>query len=83
MNRLNERAELMGRMLETMGAMKHVPSGVQADMAMRSAAFRCISCTQTEACRKWLDSHPEGARKALPQCPNAPLFNSWTDSSTE
>ncbi|WP_103222323.1 DUF6455 family protein [Roseibium marinum] len=79
MKRLNERAELMGRMLETIGAMKHVPVGMQADQALRSAAYRCIYCTETETCKKWLNDHPEGADKALPNCPNASLFNSWTD----
>lgn len=79
MDRLNERAELMGRMLETIDAMKHVPVGVQADLAIRSAAYRCIHCTETETCRRWLDSHPDGADRALPECPNAPLFNSWLD----
>jgi len=80
MDRLNERAELMGRMLDTIGAMNHVPTGAHTDAALRSAAYRCINCSETEACRAWLESHPDGADEALPNCPNAPLFNSWIDS---
>ncbi len=80
MDRLNERAELMGRMLDTIGAMKKIPASAQTEAAFRSAAFRCISCKETEVCKKWLDSHPEGAGKALPECPNASLFNSWLES---
>ncbi len=77
MDRLNERAELMGRMLETIDAMKVVPTGLHADRELRSAAIRCINCTETESCRKWLDSHQGGADAPMPECPNAPLFESW------
>ena len=80
MDRLNERAELMGRMLDTIGAMKNVPVGYQADTDLRSAALRCINCGETEACQKWLEAHPDGAERALPECPNADLFNSWLDT---
>jgi len=79
MDRLNERAELMGRMLETIGAMKAMPTGAYTDAAMQRAAHRCINCTETEACRAFLKNHPEGADKALPDCPNAQLFNSWLE----
>ncbi|MEM9631823.1 MAG: DUF6455 family protein [Pseudomonadota bacterium] len=80
MDRLNERAELMGRMLETIGAMKNVPGGIQADIDMRAAAVRCINCQASNTCLEWLDEHPNGAQSALPECPNADLFNSWVDS---
>ena len=77
MDRLNERAELMGRMLNTIGAMKEVPSAAHSDAVIRAAAFRCINCSETESCRQWLDTHAEGAEQALSACPNADLFNSW------
>jgi len=80
MDRLNERADLMGRMLDTIGAMKQVPTGVHSDAALRSAAYRCINCSKTEACRAWLDQHPDGADRALPECPNAYLFNGWLEN---
>jgi len=80
MDRLNERAELMGRMLDTLGAMKHVPSGPQSGAALRSAAHRCLNCSHTDACRDWLENHPDGAERALPVCPNAQLFNSWLEN---
>ncbi|MCV0428232.1 MAG: DUF6455 family protein [Roseibium sp.] len=80
MDRLNERAELMGRMLDTIGAMKNVPVSMQADMDLRSAAFRCINCRETDTCMRWLEEHPDGAERALPECPNAELFNSWLDT---
>ncbi len=79
MDRLNERADLMGRMLETIGAMKKIPAGPPSKIAIRSAAFRCINCSETEKCKNWLDKHTDGADKALSECPNAHLFNSWLD----
>lgn len=80
MDRLNERAELMGRMLETIGAMENVPAGTQADIDLRAAAVRCINCRESGTCMKWLEEHPNGAQRALPECPNAELFNSWLDN---
>ncbi|TYC63675.1 hypothetical protein FMN50_04600 [Rhodobacterales bacterium] len=79
MERLNERAELMGRMLDTIGAMSKVPTDFNSANKVRSAALRCISCQESENCRKWLDDHPDGAERPLAQCPNAELFNSWLD----
>ncbi|QDG78345.1 hypothetical protein FJ695_22160 [Labrenzia sp. PHM005] len=77
MDRLNERAELMGRMLETIGAMKGLPGEDHADIDLEVAARRCISCEGTEECRHWLDSHSDGADAPLKACPNAALFQSW------
>ncbi|MBO9418478.1 hypothetical protein J7481_03140 [Labrenzia sp. R4_2] len=77
MDRLNERAELMGRMLDTIGAMKGLPEGVQADVDMETAARRCMSCQETEKCRHWLEHHEDGAKAPLKDCPNAVLFESW------
>ena len=79
MDRLNERADLMGKMLQTIGAMDNTPTGPQAEAAMRSAAYRCMNCKETEACKAWLEKHAEGAIQALPECPNASLFNSWLE----
>ncbi|MET1414682.1 DUF6455 family protein [Roseibium sp. HPY-6] len=79
MDRLNERAELMGRMLDTIGAMKNIPAGIQSDAAMRSAAIRCINCGNTEACKKWLQDHPDGATSPMKGCPNEDLFKSWLE----
>lgn len=79
MDRLNERAELMGRMLDTIGAMKNIPVGVQSDAAIRSAAIRCINCRNTVSCKQWLSEHPEGASHPMKDCPNAVLFASWLD----
>jgi len=79
MDRLNERAELMGKMLDTIGAMNNMPAGIQSDAALRSAAVRCINCQNTEACREWLADHPEGAAQPMKSCPNADLFSSWLE----
>jgi len=80
MERLNERADLMGRMLETIGAMNHLPTGVQSGTELRNAAYRCLNCGETETCRRWLQDHPDGADGPLPECPNAALFEAWLKS---
>lgn len=77
MDRLNERAGLMGRMLDTIGAMEKIPTGVRSDAELRSAALRCINCGNAEACKKWLEDHPDGAPRPMKDCPNADLFDSW------
>ena len=79
MDRLNERAELMGRMLDTIGAMKNLPAGIHSDAAIRSAAIRCINCGNTGACKTWLKEHPDGAKSPMKGCPNDELFKSWLE----
>lgn len=77
MDRLNERAELMGRMLETIGAMKGLPGGEQAGIDLETASRRCMSCEETGKCRKWLESNADGANAPMKDCPNVILFQSW------
>ena len=77
MDQLNERANLMGRMLNTIGAMKELPEGGIADVDLETAARRCMSCRETEKCARWLESHPNGSDGPLKECPNAALFRCW------
>lgn len=79
MERLNERADLMGKMLETIGAMKTDRSGMHAGISMRTATLRCLSCRETEACREWLAKRESGSGETPDHCPNAALFRSWLD----
>lgn len=79
MDRLNERAELMGKMLDTIGALNDMPTDLRMDSELRSAAVRCINCRDIEACKTWLQDHTHGASKAPSHCPNASLFNSWVN----
>ncbi|MBO6756136.1 MAG: hypothetical protein JJ902_07400 [Roseibium sp.] len=74
MDRMNERAQLMGRMLETIGAMDALPEGYSGGADLRQAAERCMTCDQPESCKKWLESHPDGAAAPMETCPNANLF---------
>lgn len=77
MDRLNERADLMGRMLEAIGAMKGLPEGEKADVELEATARLCMSCEETGNCRKWLEENPNGADAPLKECPNAARFNKW------
>ncbi|MFD1693901.1 DUF6455 family protein [Roseibium aestuarii] len=77
---MNERAALMGRMLEAIGAMDHAPDGQCLGHDLRQAAGTCMGCNQAEACAHWLDAHPEGAGQAPEICPNRRLFASWKEN---
>lgn len=76
-DKMNERAALMGRMLETIGAMDNPSSGPALGNELRYAMGNCMGCRQKEACAQWLDRHSEGAAEAPEICPNRPLFNTW------
>ena len=78
-DKLNERANLMGRMLETIGAMDRMPAGQCLGQDLRSAASRCRKCQSTESCKTWLDENKMGATAPMPECPNSELFRSWLD----
>ncbi|MEP1931175.1 MAG: DUF6455 family protein [Roseibium sp.] len=80
MNQLNERANLMGRMLQSIGALKGLPDGEIADIDLETAARRCMCCRETEACARWLESHPDGSGGPMKDCPNSALFSSWMQS---
>ncbi len=80
MDRLNERAELMGRMLETLGAMKGLPEGEKAVVELETAARLCMSCEEAGSCQKWLDSNPDGAELPLKVCLNAATFKNWMNN---
>lgn len=76
MDRLNERAELMGRMMRTIGAMQGAHGHVGAS-EIRLAASRCMGCDRSDDCRHWLDAHQDGAKAAPELCPNQDLFKTW------
>ena len=77
MDRLNERAELMGRMMRTLGAMQG-GHGLMGASEIRLAAQRCMGCDRAEDCRNWLDEHETGAREAPDLCPNRELLKAWS-----
>lgn len=72
---LDDRLEMMGRMLATTGAdLTRLPSGT-LDAQFRSAAYRCLGCRKEAQCERWLDEgHAQAAAPAF--CPNAQLMNS-------
>lgn len=82
-DRINERASLMGRMLETIGAMDRIPDGHCVGQQLRIASSNCQSCDQTDTCRQWLDSNQTGAAEPLGSCPNADLFKSWLSAAAK
>jgi len=81
MDRMNERAQLMGRMLQTIGADTHVPSYLSTGIELRSASQKCLQCSCADDCKHWLDTHEDGADRPMTSCPNADLFQSWIDGA--
>ena len=79
---MNERAELMQRMLKTIGAMDRVSRGMFAGPEMREAMDRCKTCGEAESCRQWLDDHADGTLEPPELCPNAALFHRWAGDVT-
>jgi hypothetical protein len=79
-DKMNERANLMGRMMETIGAMDKMPNGISLGIDMRTAAARCKACECTRECALWLQENETGASAAPEMCPNADLFAEWLDS---
>lgn len=78
MKRFDERADLMGRMMRTVGAADGMPADVTLGNTLRSAAQRCLGCEKPEVCSHWLDEHRDGAARAPDYCPNADLFAEWS-----
>ncbi|SHM03003.1 DUF6455 family protein [Roseibium suaedae] len=76
-DKMNERANLMGRMLETIGAMERMPTGQCLGHDLRTAVSRCSQCETTEACKTWLDKNKAGATEPMAECPNSELFRRW------
>lgn len=79
--KMNTHASLMGRMMETVGALDHIPNTLQADIQLRKAATRCLGCSQPGECSTWLSEHEGGADRAPGYCPNADLFEEWKAGS--
>ncbi|WP_417688975.1 DUF6455 family protein [Roseibium sp.] len=76
-DRMNERADLMGRMIQTIGAMDKMPAGLSLESDLRLAASRCLTCSHTKACARWLEDNCEGADAPMSNCPNAEVFSNW------
>ena len=79
MSRMSERAELMGRMLDTLGVNTHKLTAKSDKEEVRLAVERCRSCEHSIDCHAWLEAHKDGASAPMPTCPNAGVFKNWAD----
>ncbi|MBA5778023.1 hypothetical protein H2509_12900 [Stappia sp. F7233] len=77
MDRMSEKASLMGRMITTVGAIDHIPTSQSGDGQLRRAATRCMGCGKPGECAEWLEEHQAGADHAPGFCPNGALFDEW------
>ncbi|MCA1300409.1 DUF6455 family protein [Stappia indica] len=79
LQRMDERATLMGRMMRTVGADTGMPADMGLGLALHSAAQKCLGCDRPQECAGWLDAHQNtGADHAPDYCPNADLFADWS-----
>lgn len=56
-NRLSTNSELMQGMFSRLGVRDWFAEHGGGPQALRRAALRCASCTDTEACAAWLDGN--------------------------
>lgn len=74
LSRMDDRTELMGRMMRTVGVEQYAATGLALERELRTAFFRCQGCRAADECKVWLDGRDEGA--APPAfCPNAGFFS--------
>jgi len=77
LKRLDDRAGLMNRMAETVGADigDAIIDGRLDAIGVRSALIACAGCGSAEECVHWMDAHPDGAQHAPDYCRNATLLD--------
>ena len=80
---LDERSDLMGRMLDTLGIQQKKCTDVSAARELRSAAQNCMHCRTTKKCRRWLDEQEIVGQGAEPTfCPNYGRFMEWQETKS-
>lgn len=78
-NRIDQRANVMGRMAETLDVDITEAFARHADTvrAYRQAVMRCTFCPHDNACTAWMDAHAH-AEAAPDYCRNKDIFDSVT-----
>ncbi len=80
---LDERADMMTRMLETLGLRDRACPDAAAARELRSAAQNCMMCQTTGACQKWLNEQDVVGHTSDPTfCPNYERFMEWQKAET-
>ena len=71
--RMTHQADLMETMIDKLELRNALETRADTVNVMRRAANRCMSCTETEACEKWLAEHNK-ADEAPSYCRNHDMF---------
>ncbi|MEM1045567.1 MAG: DUF6455 family protein [Pseudomonadota bacterium] len=80
---LDERADMMARMLETLGLRNRPCSDAAAASDLRTAARNCMMCRSTGECQTWIAEQDIVGRTSDPTfCPNYARFMEWQKSET-
>ena len=81
-NRVFRQAELMDRMLASLGASPSIAVRRDSGMAWYEARTRCIDCVHEHQCRAWMEI--EQAASTEPDfCPNMQFFLDCRPSSPD
>lgn len=80
--RIDERAGMMGRMMQVVGVNDFADTGLALENQLRTAFFRCQACRASGECQDWLAGHQEAA-EAPSFCPNADFFAASTGDRAE
>ena len=71
LDRVFRQADLMDRVIESVGVNPAVAARVDRGVAFYEARTRCISCCFEQECRKWLEQPPVERSHPAEFCPNA------------
>ncbi|MEO9614528.1 MAG: DUF6455 family protein [Nitratireductor sp.] len=73
-DRIAARADLMEKMIDTLGVREGILDMPDEASVMRNAALRCLSCRHGAECGTWLETNATHAR-APSYCRNRELFD--------
>jgi Family of unknown function (DUF6455) len=71
LNRIQDKARLMGAMMERHGVDPVEASRIRAGTALAAAWRRCLACPKGEQCAAWLEDSSATGSQAPSFCPNA------------
>jgi hypothetical protein len=74
LDRIFRQAELMDRMMETVGVAPMVAARVDKGVGWYEARTRCIACCREQECRQWLQRTPAATGAPPDFCVNAEFF---------
>ncbi|MVA99064.1 hypothetical protein GN330_17585 [Nitratireductor sp. CAU 1489] len=79
-DKIAARADLMEKMIDTLGVRAGISEMPDQPSVMRNAALRCLSCRHGAECGSWMETSPTHER-APSYCRNRELFDFVADDA--